>query len=664
MSELQIIQSTLETAARRRRWARAQRGLWAGLFVGSILWLAALAIFKLAPVSITLLAWCGAAALLCPLAGFIVGGWRKPALTETARWVDVQQHLKERMSTALEVADDEHLGTWRELVVHDAVSHAQEIDAHKLVPFRLSRATRWAALVLAVAVGLGFVPEYRSKSFRQKTADAKNIKEAGKQLADLTRRNLEQRPPALETTKKSMESVSDLGDKLQKASLTRSDALKDLAKVGDKVKDQLKDLAKDPALKKLEQAARTPGGNEGQTAQGLQKQMDAMQKQLGKAAGNPEALDKLQKDLEKLQEQAKALANQTGDAAEAEKQKLSAALSSLSQQAAEAGVQLPQLDDAVQALAANQTDRFMKDLEDATTDLEKLRDMSKKLQTMQAMAEKLGKDLAEQLKNGQAQAAAATLKKMAEQMKAANLSPEQMQKILDEVTKALPEASEYGKVADLLKEATKQMQQGDKPNASQSLADAAKELEKLMQDMQDAESLLASLENLDRASLAISTGKSWSQCQGRGQCKSCNGKGCGMCRGRPGYNPFGKNPGAGVGTWGEEGGEWMESYDDGTGNIDRSALNDRNQDGRGLTEREQEDLSGKLTPDKVKGQFSPGGQMPSITLKGVSIKGQSKVQYEEAAAAAQSDAQAALSQEKVPRAYQGAVKDYFDDLKK
>jgi hypothetical protein len=56
--------------------------------------------------------------------------------------------------------------------------------------------------------------------------------------------------------------------------------------------------------------------------------------------------------------------------------------------------------------------------------------------------------------------------------------------------------------------------------------------------------------------------------------------------------------------------------------------------------------------------------MPSITLRGVSIKGQSKVDFQEAATAAQSDAQAALSQEQVPRAYQGAVRDYFDDLKK
>lgn len=662
MSELQIIQSTLETASRRRRCARAQHGLWVGLFIGSSLWLVALAVFKLAPVSVSVLLWSGVAALVCPLVGLIIGGWRKSAIAETARWVDVKQNLKERMSTALEFSGDDHAGTWRELVLHDAVCHAQEIDARKLVPFRLSKVTRWAVLVLVLAAGLGFVPEYRSKAHLQKQNDAKNIKEVGKQIADLTRRNLQQRPPALETTKKSLESVSELGDKMQKASLTRSDALKDLAKVGDKLKDHLNDLAKDPGLKKLEQTARTPGGSESQTAQGLQKQMDAMQKQLGKSAGNPEAMDKLQKNLEKLQEAAKELANKTGDAAEAEKQKMSAALSSLSQQAAEAGVQLPQLDDAVQALAANQTDRLMKDLDEATLDLEKLRDMGKKLEAMQAMAEKLGKDLAEQLKNGQAEAAAATLKKLAEQLKAAKLSDEQQQKILDEVSKALPEAKEYGKVADLLKQATKQMEKGDKPNASQSLADAAKELEKLMKDMQDAQAVLASLDSLDKASQAIGTGQSWSQCKGGGKCKSCNGKGCGMCQGT-GYNPFGRNPGGGVGTWGQEGGEWVESGA-WTPHGDNSELDKRDQTGRGQTGREQKDLSDVLKPDKVKGQFSPGGQMPSISLKGVSIKGTSKVQYEESVATAQSEAQAALSQEKVPRAYQGAVKDYFDDLKK
>ncbi len=646
MSELQTITETLEHAARRRRTDRALRGLWRGLLAGSLVWLAALIVFKLAPVPLSALLWASIVALAGPLTGLLIGFWRKPGLTETARWVDVKQNLKERMSTALEVAQTDTTGTWRDLVLHDAVSHANEIDPHKLVPLHLTKATRWALLVLALAVGLGFVPEYRSKAFAQKQADEKVIKEAGKQVADLTKRELQQRPPALEQTRKSLEAVSELGEKLEKMSLTRSEALKDLASASDKLKNELKDMAKDPGLKKLEEAARSPSS--AQTAAGLQKQMESLQKQLSSQAGNPEALDKLQKDLEKLQAAAKAMSDKTGEAAEAEQQKLSAALAALSQQAAEAGVQLPDLKDAIEALAANQTDRFMKELDAALTDLEKLRDLKQKLEAMQAQAEKLGKDLAEQLKNGQAEAAAATLRKLSEQLKSANLSQEQQQKILDEVAKALPEASEYGKVADLLKQGTKQMQQGDKSNASQSLADAAKELEDLLQQMNDAQQMMAALDNLDRASLSIGQCKGWGQCVGM----------------KPGYNPFGKKGGAGVGTWGEEGGEWADSYDDGTGNIDRSGLNDRNQAGRGQTDREQSDLSDRLQPTKVKGQFTPGGQMPSITLKGVSIKGTSKVAYEEAATAAQSDAQSALSQEKVPRAYQGAVKDYFDDLKK
>jgi hypothetical protein len=50
-------------------------------------------------------------------------------------------------------------------------------------------------------------------------------------------------------------------------------------------------------------------------------------------------------------------------------------------------------------------------------------------------------------------------------------------------------------------------------------------------------------------------------------------------------------------------------------------------------------------------------------MKGVSIKGTSKVQVEQMTATAQSDAQAALNQDQVPRAYQNAVRNYFDDLK-
>ncbi len=645
MSEFQIIQEALGRAAQRRRLARGLRGLFAGLLGGALLWLVMLGVFKLAPIPDQILLGTGIAALIFPITGFLVGFWRKPSLPDTARWVDVKQNLRERMSTALEVAETQPPGTWRDLVLHDAASHAQEIEPKKLVPFSLTKAARWAAVVLVFAAGLGFVPEYRSKAHVQKKEDEKVIKEVGKQVAELTRRELAQRPPALEQTQKSLEAVTELGERLEKMSLTRSEALKDLASASEKLKDELKQISKDPALKKMEQAARSPSGRNAETAAGLQKQMDAMQKQLESKAKNPEALDQLQKEMEKVQEAAKALASKSGQEAADASQKLSAALSSLSQQASQAGVDLPQIDEAIAALASANTDRFMKEIEAALQDLDKLRDMKQKLDAMQAQAEKLGKDLAEQLKNGQAEAAADTLEKLAEKLKAANLSPEEMSKVLDEVSKALPESKEYGKVEDLLKQAAQQMKSGDKPSASQSLADAAKELKDLMQQMNDAAAMMAALENLEQASMCIG------QCKGWGQCKM-PGKG------------NGGNPGMGVGTWGNEGGEWQENYGEGTPYVDRSALNNRDQFGKGLTEREQSDLTDRLSPTKVKGQFSPGGPMPSITLKGVSIKGTSKVAYEEATATAQADAQSALSQDKVPRAYQGAVKDYFDDLKK
>jgi hypothetical protein len=116
-----------------------------------------------------------------------------------------------------------------------------------------------------------------------------------------------------------------------------------------------------------------------------------------------------------------------------------------------------------------------------------------------------------------------------------------------------------------------------------------------------------------------------------------------------------------VGTWADDN-LWLDDVEN-SGLWDNTGLQRPDMDPRGLTDRGEGTLSEGLTPTRVKGQISPGGQMPSINLRGLSIRGQSKVAYEEAVTSAQSEAQSALSQEKVPRAYQGAVRDYFDDLK-
>lgn len=572
----------------------------------------------------------------------IVGAWRKPKIPEVARWVDSKRHLQERLSTALEVSSESKAGIWSGLVLSDAAAHARDLDPRQLLPFHLPRVMRWAVVLLVLTAGLGFIPEYRTKSFLQKKTDQQNIKETGRQLAELTRRNMDKRMPALEPTQKSLEVVTNLGDQLSRKAFTRSEALKDLANVADQLKDQLKDMGKDPAMQRLEQAARSGSGSDNQSAAGLQKQLEALQKQMGTPTGEAEALDKLEKKLEQLKEAARGMAGQNSPGSDAERQKLSAALSALSRQAQDLGVQMPKIDDAINALAENQTEMFLKDLDAATTDLEKMRDMAKSLQQLQQQMEKLGKDLAEQLKNGQPEIAQQTLQKMISQLRSAQLSPEQLQKLMKEVSQAVDPAGNYGKVAQYLKSAAGQMQANDKSGAAQSLAQASQELDKLMQQLGDAQQLKDTLEALNQASNCIGTGQCWRP-----------GK-------KPGFKPGGK-PGYGVGTWADENSQWNGQS---TAGWDNSGITRPDMDGRGQTDRGEGALNDALKPTKVKGQFSPGGQMPSITLKGVSIKGQSKVAYEEAASAAQSDAQSALSQEKVPRAYQGAVKDYFDDLKK
>ncbi|HYV31778.1 MAG TPA: hypothetical protein VEO53_11825, partial [Candidatus Binatia bacterium] len=355
-------------------------------------------------------------------------------------------------------------------------------------------------------------------------------------------------------------------------------------------------------------------------------------------------LDKLSRDLDKLKAQAANAASKDSRAGSAAREQLAQSLADMARQAREAGASLDSLEEAIQALQSNNTDLFLKDLETATQDLEKMRDMAKAVQQLQEQAARLGKDLAEQLEKGQGQAAVQTLQKMIEQLKSSSLSKETLQKILDEAQKASKPGSQYGKVGELLQSAAQRGNAGNKSAAAQNLAEAQAELQKLMDQMADAQSLQATLDALARAQMAISQCKGWGQCQGP-----------------PAFSPGGK-PGRGVGTWADEYASTYFPQNQDSG-WDNSGIERPEFDPKGQTDRAA-DLNPNLVPDKVKGQMSPGGSMPSITLKGVSVKGTSNVKFEEAVTSAQQDAQSALSQDQVPRAYQNAVRDYFDDLKK
>ena len=265
----------------------------------------------------------------------------------------------------------------------DAARFASKLDPRKIFPYRLPRAGLWSMIALALAAGLGFVPEYRSKDYLAKQQDAQAIKEAGRKIVEITQHTLEHRPPALEPTRQALESVEQVGLHLDKAELTRNDALKDLANVSDKLKAQLQDLGKkNPEFKALEREAREPSTSPN-SGSANQKQMEDLQKSLGKAGENPAALDKLSDQMQKLQQAAAGWPKTIPPGRTAERQKLAQKLADLAKQAQELGQPLPNLDDAIAALAANKTDDFQKDMDLATTDLDKVQKMSKALQQLQ-----------------------------------------------------------------------------------------------------------------------------------------------------------------------------------------------------------------------------------------------------------------------------------------
>src|SRR5262249_23241036 len=160
-------------------------------------------------------------------------------------------------------------------------------------------------------------------------------------------------------TKTAMEGITDFGEKLSRATLDRKDALRELASITEKLKDQFGQL-NNSAVQRLQKSARS-GGTEA-TGPELQKQADDLKKQLGTAADQA-SLDKVKAELNKLQQTAKDLAKSDSASAQSGQQKLSDMLSSLSDQVQGMGIELPQLDQAMEALSAQKTDMVLKDLE-------------------------------------------------------------------------------------------------------------------------------------------------------------------------------------------------------------------------------------------------------------------------------------------------------------
>ena len=194
--------------------------MWLGLWIGVCLWLVAIVAYKLMPVSESIVFWVVITGLALPLAGLAVGLAKRFAARDTARWLDQETGLKERLSTAVELTEsDAKNSEWSNLVIRDAARAASEIEPKKLLPLRLPALCNWILMVLIACFALGFVPEHRSKAYLDQQRDNANIEEVGTHLENLTKWQVKENQPHFDPTEKALESVQDLGREFQKGEL-------------------------------------------------------------------------------------------------------------------------------------------------------------------------------------------------------------------------------------------------------------------------------------------------------------------------------------------------------------------------------------------------------------------------------------------------------------
>ena len=143
-----------------RRWDTFHRGLFLGLH-GTLVGIFAAVILAFFAISTERLQ---AASYLRLLIIGAIGGlgislfllWlKRPTLIQSARRYEGQHNLKERISTAIELKDNENISAeWRMMQLDDALTSTTEIDPRSGFEWRIPRRD-WAGLVIVAALAIG-----------------------------------------------------------------------------------------------------------------------------------------------------------------------------------------------------------------------------------------------------------------------------------------------------------------------------------------------------------------------------------------------------------------------------------------------------------------------------------------------------------------------------
>lgn len=498
---------------------------------------------------------------------------------KVARELDERAGLRESLGTALCV--EKSPDPWAKAVIETAVTKARGVNVRSALPYEAPSAWPWPiGIATALMILWMTLPVFDVMGLFKK----QQAKEEKEQQVVQVKAELQEKSQKLQDALKKIQNGSNLLDDKGEEGKESQETAKDLdpeAMRRSAVK-QLTDLSE--RLEKMKEGDKAA-------------QVEAMK----------EAMKQLKTEKGPMEEFSKALSR--GDFGKAEQQ-----LEQLQKQMADG------------SMNDEQKEQAKKQLENMAQQLEKLskdqQEVVKKLQEA-GLDKKTAEEAAKKASSGDPEA----LKKALEQMK--NLSPEQMQKML-QMAKS---ASEACKNAGSMSEAMSKMAQGMSQEGMDN--QGTQGMEKLAAELSDMEMMQNDMENMDAA---LSEAKA--QLAELGKCLGGNCNGDGDQMGNPSMGSFKQG----------------DATKRGNGSGGPGISN-------GSPGRPEEAADFAYEKKKSNVSTTQGAIIGSRLVQGEQVKGESRADFAAVVEASSKTASESIEGMTVPREYQDAVKHYFGRLK-
>jgi hypothetical protein len=305
MEHEEILQRLIRSLTRRAGWVRRRALLLQALFIGLCLCLVLAIWHRFMPLPIGQLIELGMAAMaLCALVALVIGLRSRADPMGLLIRADRTLRLRERLSTAYELASSSQPHPFRSIVLQEAARVARSVNPFRVIPSTTPRTLRWTpflllAIVLVLVVDFEmFLPQSLISGDERPSP---TLSERGQQLERLGKRlETEARRRGLEQSMEAARRMQNLGQRLQNEKVNEREAMtrvNSLAEYVRNLEEELKKMAvlEDVSISKIREVM----ANQASVSGEVQRLLGMM----GRGKLSPSEMRNLQERLQSLSPQ-------------------------------------------------------------------------------------------------------------------------------------------------------------------------------------------------------------------------------------------------------------------------------------------------------------------------------------------------------------------------